>query len=96
MAAEGWLADGRMGPEADVHGLAPAVYLTALQNVTGHPAISLPFGHLPSGVPFGLHVTAEHYHDHRLIDIAARMEAAYPWARVAPGYEALDTVLDVT
>jgi Asp-tRNA(Asn)/Glu-tRNA(Gln) amidotransferase A subunit family amidase len=96
VAAEGWLADGRMGPEADVHGLAPAVYLTALQNVTGHPAISLPFGHLPSGVPFGLQITAEHYHDHRLIDIAARMEAAYPWARVAPGYEALDTVLDVT
>ena len=95
VAAEGWLADGRMRPDAEVHGLAPAVYLTALQNVTGHPAISLPFGHLPSGVPFGLQITAEHYHDHRLIDIAARMEAAYPWARVAPGYEALDTVLDV-
>jgi hypothetical protein len=23
------------------------------------------------------------------------MEAAYPWARVAPGYEELDTILDV-
>lgn len=95
VAAEGWLADGRMGPDADVHGLAPEVYLTALQNVTGHPALSLPFGHLPSGVPFGLQITAEHYHDHRLIDIAALMEAAYPWSRVAPGYEGLDTILDI-
>jgi len=95
VAAEGWLADGRMGPDTDVHGLAPAVYLTALQNVTGHPALSLPFGHLPSGVPFGLQITAEHYHDHRLIDLATLMEAAYPWARVAPGYEGFDTILDV-
>ena len=96
VAAEGWLADGRMGPEADVHGLEPAVYLTALQNVTGHPAISLPFGHLPSGVPFGLQITAEHYHDHHLIDMATLMEAAYPWARVAPGYEGLETILNLT
>jgi Asp-tRNA(Asn)/Glu-tRNA(Gln) amidotransferase A subunit family amidase len=95
VAAEGWLADGRMNSDADVHGLSPEVYSTALQNVTGHPAISLPFGHLPSGVPFGLQITAEHYRDDRLIDIVALMEAAYPWARVAPGYEALETVLDV-
>jgi Asp-tRNA(Asn)/Glu-tRNA(Gln) amidotransferase A subunit family amidase len=94
VAAEGWLADGRMHHGASVHGLSPEVYSTALQNVTGHPALSLPFGHLPSGVPFGLQITAEHYRDHRLLDVAALMEAAYPWARVAPGYEGLETILD--
>jgi Asp-tRNA(Asn)/Glu-tRNA(Gln) amidotransferase A subunit family amidase len=95
VAAEGWLADGRMNAGAEVHGLSPEVYSTALQNVTGHPALSLPFGHLPSGLPFGLQITAEHYHDQRLIDLASMMEAAYPWARAAPGYEGLETILEL-
>ena len=94
VASEGWLADGRMDHGADVHGLAPEVYSTATQNVTGHPAISVPFGHLPSGLPFGLQITGAHYHDYRLIDIAALVQAAYPWARTAPGYEGLETVID--
>jgi len=57
--------------------------------------VSIPYGHLPSGLPFGLQVTAPHYHDYRLLDIAELMEAAYPWARTAPGYEGLETVLDL-
>ncbi len=93
VAAEGWLADGRMSVASEVRGLTPDVYSTAVQNVTGNPAISIPFGHLPSGVPFGLQITAPHYHDYRLVDIAALMESAYPWALPAPGYESLATVL---
>ena len=95
VAAAGWLADGRMEEGASVHGLAPEVYSTAMQNVTGNPAISIPWGHLPTGLPFGLQITAPHYQDYRLIDIAAMMEETYPWARTAPGYEGLDTVLDL-
>lgn len=95
VAAPGWLADGRMEGATDVHGLAPQVYSTALQNVTGNPAISIPCGRLPNGLPFGLQVTAPHFHDYRLIDVAAMMEATYPWPRTAPGFEGLETVLDV-
>ena len=95
VATEGWLADGRMNADSDVHGLAPEVYSTAVQNVTGNPALSVPFGYLPSGLPFGLQITAEHYHDYRLLDIAEVMEAAYPWVRTADGYEGLETVLDL-
>ncbi len=95
VAAEGWLADGRMSEHLDVRGLTPDVYSTAVQNVTGNPAISIPFGLLPSGVPFGLQITAPHFHDYRLIDIAALVESAHPWALTAPGYERLDAVLEI-
>jgi Asp-tRNA(Asn)/Glu-tRNA(Gln) amidotransferase A subunit family amidase len=95
VAAEGWLADGRMSESVDVHGLAPEVYSTALQNITGHPALSVPFGHLPSGLPFGLQATAERYHDERLLDVAAIFESEYPWRRTAPNYESLDALLDL-
>lgn len=95
VAAEGWLADGRMSAGTEVRGLTPDVYSTAVQNVTGNPAISVPFGHLPSGVPFGLQITAPHYHDYRLLDVATLMESSYPWALTAPGYESLEKVLDL-
>jgi len=93
VASDGWLADGRLSGGSDVHGLPPEVYSTAVQNVTGHPALSIPFGMLATGLPFGLQVTAAHYDDYRLLDIADLVERAYPWARTAPGYESLETVL---
>lgn len=96
VTVEGWLADGRMHDDGEVHGLSPEVLATVVQNITGHPALSIPFGVLPSGLPFGLQITAEHYHDERLLDIAGLLEEAYPWQRTAPGYEGLETVLDLT
>jgi Asp-tRNA(Asn)/Glu-tRNA(Gln) amidotransferase A subunit family amidase len=95
VASDGWLADGRLSSTSDVHGLPPEVYSTAMQNVTGHPAITIPFGLLPTGLPFGLQVTAAHFDDYRLLDVADLVEAAYPWARTAPGYESLANVLEV-
>ena len=76
--AEGW--DEGTGPE---------VYACAAQNVTGHPALSLPCGSFPSGVPFGLQVTAPRYRDGFLLNIARRWEEARPWSPTAPGYEPL-------
>ena len=95
VAAPGWLADGRMTVADQVHGLQPAAYSTAMQNVTGNPALSVPFGHLPSGIPFGLQITAPHYHDYRLIDVAEMIESSFPWSRTAPGYRGLETMLDL-
>ncbi len=89
VASDGWLADGRLSTDSEVHGLAPDVYSTAMQNVTGNPALSIPFGHLPTGLPFGLQITAPHFHDRRLLGVASLIEAAHPWARTAPGYEPL-------
>jgi len=93
VASEGWLADGRLTSSDVVAGLPPHVYSTAMQNVTGNPAISVPMGSVSTGLPFGMQITAPHYRDHRLLDIAERLESAYPWPRYAPGYESLESVL---
>jgi Asp-tRNA(Asn)/Glu-tRNA(Gln) amidotransferase A subunit family amidase len=74
--AEGW-------PE----GTGADVYACAAQNITGHPALSLPAGAYASGVPFGLQVTGPRYRDDLLLDVARRWEDARPWPPVAPGYE---------
>ncbi len=93
VASAGWLADGRMDLHSEVHGLAPAVFSTAMQNVTGNPALSLPAGMLPTGLPFGLQVTAAHFADQQLLDVADDWQDAQPWARCAPGYTPLDEQL---
>jgi len=68
-------------------GTGPEVYACAAQNITGHPALSLPAGAFPSGVPFGLQVTGPRYGDEPLLDLARRWEEARPWPIAAAGYE---------
>lgn len=55
---------------------------TPLQNVTGTPAISLPTGSAPDGMPIGVHLSARPGHDRLLLEIASEYEAAYPFARI--------------
>lgn len=95
VASEGWLADGRLDESSEVHGLPPTVYSTALQNTTGHPALTVPMGALSTGLPFGLQVTTARYRDCDLLTIADRVQAAYPWPRCAPGYTSMDEALDL-
>lgn len=48
-------------------------------NLTGHPAISIPAGFTPDGLPTGLQAVAPWYEEQRLIDLAAAMEVMLPW-----------------
>ncbi len=48
-------------------------------NLTGHPAISIPCGTTPSGLPVGMQVVAPWHQDQKLIDIAAALEELQPW-----------------
>jgi Asp-tRNA(Asn)/Glu-tRNA(Gln) amidotransferase A subunit family amidase len=90
IASEGWLADGRLSAGDPVRELPAEVYNTSVQNMTGHPALSLPAGQLPNGLPFGLQVTGPRFGDHLLLDLADAWEQARPWPRVADGYEPFD------
>ena len=93
VASSGWMADGRLTPSSPVDGLPPEVYSTALQNVTGNPALSLPAGQLANGLPFGLQVTAPHWFEAQLLSLADEWQRIHPWARCAPGYTPLDEAL---
>jgi len=86
LAAEGWSAEGVM-PGAGEPGLPAEVYNTAVQNLTGHPAISIPAGVLPNGVPFGFQATGPRFRDDLLLDLAEAWERAEPWPQVAPAFE---------
>ncbi len=92
VTSQGWAADGA-DENGEVHGLHPRHLATVIQNITGLPALSVPMGTLASGLPFGLQVTAPRYHDRQLLDLALAIEDAYPWPRVAPGYQELPDAL---
>jgi len=90
IAAHGWLAEGRLSASDHVGALPGDVYNTSLQNLTGHPALSLPACRLPNGLPFGLQVTGPRFRDHMLLALADSWEEVRPWPRVADGYEPFD------
>ena len=68
-------------------GEGPDSYNTDPQNITGHPAISVPAGQMPEGVPFGLQITAPRFRDDMALSVAEAWERTNPWPLVAPGYE---------
>lgn len=81
-------ADGRMVGATEPGTPADAVN-TCLQNITGAPALSLPAGRLPNGLPFGLQLTGPRFRDDLLLALAAEWERARPWPWYAPGFEPL-------
>ena len=94
VAYGGWLADGRLPGEDSVHGLPPAAYNTALQNITNNPAVSIPIGLLSNGIPCGMQIVAGHWKDSWLLDLAQKWEQAHPWTRIATGYSAFSNAFD--
>lgn len=96
VAESGWLADGRLEESGEAGMLPPDVFNTAVQNITGHPSMSLPAGVAINGVPFGLQVTGPRYRDTMLLDLAEAWERVHPWPLTAPGYEPLTAALGLT
>ena len=85
MCVEGWSPDGVL-PGAARAGTPPDAYNCQAANVTGHPALSLPAGRSPNGVPFGLQVIGPRYRDRLVLALGEAWELTSPWPLVADGY----------
>ncbi len=60
------------------------VAFTALYNITGQPAVSLPLAQAPSGLPVGVQFVGGPWGEAALVRLAAQLEAAAPWADRTP------------
>jgi Asp-tRNA(Asn)/Glu-tRNA(Gln) amidotransferase A subunit family amidase len=89
---EGWSAEGVM-PGADKPGIPSEAFNQEVANLSGHPAISLPAGRTPSGVPFGIQVVGPRFREELLFGFAERWERARPWPPSADGFEPFSSVL---
>jgi len=61
----------------------PSGAFTAIFNVTGQPAISLPMGRTDDGLPVGVQLVAPLGREDLLIAVAAQLEEAQPWGHDA-------------
>ena len=77
----GWL-DPSQYYETVIGRILEWVSFTPLQNATGDPAISLPMGPAPKGLPIGVQLSAAQGYDRRLIEVAYELEEAQPFARI--------------
>jgi Asp-tRNA(Asn)/Glu-tRNA(Gln) amidotransferase A subunit family amidase len=57
---------------------------TALANVTGQPAASVPFDWSEDGLPLGVHLIGRPFAEATLLQLAAQLEQARPWAERLP------------
>jgi aspartyl-tRNA(Asn)/glutamyl-tRNA(Gln) amidotransferase subunit A len=57
---------------------------TALANLTGQPAASLPAGVTQDGRPVGLQIVGRHLGDARVLTACAAYESVLPWAHWVP------------
>ena len=64
--------------------LFAAVPYTPLANATGVPAISLPLGIEGNGLPLGMHFMGRWGSEDKLLNLAAQLEKAQPWAGRTP------------
>lgn len=67
-----------------VERIAGSVSYTVLANVGGQPSISMPLGTSRGGLPIGMMFTAGLCCEGLLFQLAGQLEAAAPWALLAP------------
>ncbi|WP_406510203.1 amidase [Streptomyces sp. NBC_00212] len=58
--------------------------MTPPWNLSGRPALAVPFGSLPSGLPGSVQLVGRPGSEHQLLDLAAQLEQLHSWRRTAP------------
>ena len=53
---------------------------TAIFNITGQPAVSLPLHVAGSGLPVGVQIVAGPWREAQLVQVASSLEQADPWS----------------
>ncbi len=71
-------------PPMEIVGMAA---FTAVFNITGQPAVSLPLYQAPSGLPVGVQLVAGPWQEARLVRVASQLEQADPWAARHPAVD---------
>jgi amidase len=77
----GWRTEDPMGLFTRSAAFTP---FTAVANVTGQPAISLPLHRTASVLPVGVQLVAPHGAEDMLLRVAAQLEEAHPWGGARP------------
>jgi amidase len=72
--------DPAMGPILQT----PYAAFVAAFNVTGQPAISIPFTTSADNTPIGVQLVGRAYDEATLVQVASQMETAHPWADRRP------------
>ena len=72
------------GAGAPVEEVMAMAAFTAIFNITGQPAISVPLHQAPSGLPVGVQIVAGPWREARLIRVASYLEEADPWSGRRP------------
>jgi amidase len=75
-------------PWEDFHRSGEFTPYTAIFNVTGQPAVSLPLFHGDDGLPLGVQIAGRPAGEGPLLSLAAQLEAASPWADRRPAQSA--------
>jgi len=76
--------DSGPDPMQAFHDSFPEGAFTALFNVTGQPAISVPMHWSAEGLPVGIQLVSKFGREDQLIRVAAQLERAQPWADRKP------------
>lgn len=67
--------------------LAASWRLSYLYNLCGTPAISLPCGFDPDGLPIGIHIAAKPFDEMTILRVAHAYEREQPWRDVRPSFD---------
>ena len=88
-AAEPWGRYNLSRPGVGAHNMidelfTPPCQYTLPHNIMGTPAMSLPLAMHSTGVPIGVQIAARPAADHLVLQVAAQLEQAMPWAARVP------------